>query len=526
MESVTVLRPDGERERVLGQSGVLPADMLEQVRRRVRMLGLILAAAFGFDAVIYLVQVGTAAVRGTPVPADHAGGVGLVNLSSTLASLALAWCAQGKRVSSDRLLTLGLIYEVLISFVVALLNYSFYYTNGGTVPTLTWVPVIIIAFPLILPGPPARMLTAAIAAAAMPVLALLVLRFSGQISPATDILDAYAQATVSSAFAVTFAWFGARLIYGLGKEISAARELGAYRLEEKLGEGGMGEVWRARHRMLVRPAAIKLMRPTIAATADPAIRAEVLQRFEREAQAIAQLSSPHTVQLFDFGIANDGALYYAMELLHGLDADRFVRRFGPMPVERAVHLLTQACHSLSEAEARGLVHRDIKPANIFLCRYGEDYDFVKVLDFGLVKALDAPELPDQKLSVEQHIRGTPAFIAPEQALGQENIDHRADLYALGCVGYWLVTGQLVFTADTPMAVMVQHARMPPTPPSSRTELPIPPELDAVILACLEKDPASRPQSARELSQRLAAVPVGRVWNEEAAQAWWESHGLT
>jgi serine/threonine protein kinase len=184
---------------------------------------------------------------------------------------------------------------------------------------------------------------------------------------------------------VVFAYIGARVVYGLGREIAAARELGSYSLEERLGEGGMGEVWRARHRMLARPAAIKLIRPSLIS---PERAAELQKRFENEAQVISQLRSPHTVELFDFGVAEQGTFYYVMELLDGLDVDALVRRFGPVPAERAVFLLRQVCHSLAEAEARGLVHRDIKPANIFLCRYGEDHDFVKVLDFGLAKALD------------------------------------------------------------------------------------------------------------------------------------------
>jgi eukaryotic-like serine/threonine-protein kinase len=183
---------------------------------------------------------------------------------------------------------------------------------------------------------------------------------------------------------VGMAYVGARVVYQLGSEVKRARELGSYRLEEKLGEGGMGEVWRARHRMLSRPAAIKLIRPSPAGNGRGGVSDEAVRRFEREAQAIARLRSPHTVELFDFGRADDGAFYYVMELLDGLDADSLLRRFGPTPPERAIYLLRQVCHSLSEAQSCGLVHRDIKPANIFLCRYGEEYDFVKVLDFGIV----------------------------------------------------------------------------------------------------------------------------------------------
>jgi len=322
---------------------------------------------------------------------------------------------------------------------------------------------------------------------------------------------------------VVMAYVVARVIYSIGREVSRARELGSYRLEEKLGQGGMGEVWRARHRMLARPAAIKLMRPSLTHDGRVGASAELLQRFQREAQVIASLRSPHTVELFDFGIANDGTFYYVMELLEGLDADTLVRSFGPLPAGRAVYLLRQICHSLSEAEFRGLVHRDIKPANIFLCRYGEEYDFTKVLDFGLVKAYDEPADGTAEVTRENAVQGTPAFIAPEQALGRATLDARVDIYATGCVAYWLLTGKLVFEADTPMGLLMHHVHTQPVPPSQRSELPIPPALDSLVLSCLAKDPADRPQSARELAGRLAEVEDAGEWSQERARHWWATH---
>jgi serine/threonine-protein kinase len=319
-------------------------------------------------------------------------------------------------------------------------------------------------------------------------------------------------------------YVAARVVYSLGTEVGRARELGSYRLVEQLGQGGMGEVWRARHSMLARPAAIKLIRTTLLAGGSAAVSDDMRRRFEREAQAIARLRSPHTVTLFDFGVAPDGAFYYVMELLEGLDADTLVRRHGPIPADRAIFLLRQMCHSLSEAESCGLVHRDIKPANIFLCRYGEEYDFVKVLDFGLAKAAhDTADAGLMTLTRDVVVRGTPAFIAPEQALGASEIDGRADIYATGCVAYWLLTGQLVFTADTPMGLLLHHAKTPPTPPSALTELPIPPMLEALVMSCLAKDPAERPQSARELSRRLGELPGSDEWTQDRARTWWGIH---
>jgi serine/threonine-protein kinase len=269
--------------------------------------------------------------------------------------------------------------------------------------------------------------------------------------------------------------------------------------------------------MLARPAAIKLIRPSLRS---PATAEEAHRRFEQEAQAIASLRSPHTVELFDFGIADDGAFYYVMELLDGLDADALVRRFGPVPADRVIHLLRQVCHSLTEAQACGLVHRDIKPANIFLCRYGQDYDFVKVLDFGLVKAVDPAPVRAPGLTADNVVQGTPAFIAPEQALCESAVDGRADIYATGCVAYWLLTGQYVFTGDTPMAILMHHVHTAPVPPSERSGRPIPPALEQVVLACLAKDPADRPQTARELSRRLGEVDAPEPWSESRAREWW------
>jgi eukaryotic-like serine/threonine-protein kinase len=285
----------------------------------------------------------------------------------------------------------------------------------------------------------------------------------------------------------------------------------------------MGEVWRARHRMLARPAAIKLIRPSVMLDTRSAVSEGAQRRFEREAQAIASLRSPHTVELFDFGVADDGTFYYVMELLDGLNADELVRRTGPVPAERAIHMLRQICHSLSEAESCGLVHRDIKPANIFLCRYGEDYDFVKVLDFGIVKAAEDSRKTGAALTMESVVHGTPAFIAPEQALGGSTLDGRADIYATGCVAYWLLPGELVFTADTPLALLMHHAHTAPIPPSARTELSIPPALDRLVLSCLAKNPADRPQTARESSRRLATVDGADAWTEDRAREWWGQH---
>jgi serine/threonine-protein kinase len=212
-----------------------------------------------------------------------------------------------------------------------------------------------------------------------------------------------------------------------------------------------------------------------------------------------------------------------MELLEGLNLDTFVKRFGPIPAERVVYLLRQACHSLDEAHANRLIHRDIKPANIYLCRMGLECDFVKVLDFGLVKSSRSRQRDITQLTNQGITPGTPGFMAPEMALSRGSIDGRTDIYSLGCVGYWLMTGQSVFDGETPLATVVHHIQSVPVPPSEKTELVIPEALEKIILQCLEKDPGDRPQSAPELERMLASCPIDKKWDNGKAAAWWNLH---
>jgi serine/threonine-protein kinase len=521
-EDITLLRPDQTRASEPGLSSALPPDLLEQVRGRLRLLALFLTIGFAIDPALYFANFGVAVLIGVQMPSEFHQRLMFqwANLGAMGAS-ALVWALTRRRtVAPSRLLTLGLIYEVIICFVIAFGTIWEYYLIRHHVPLMTWVHAVVILFPVILPGPPRRMLVAAILAAAMTPVSLVLLN-TWHLVPLTA--DDFLDSLIQGAFSVGMAYAGSRVVYGLGREVMKARELGSYRLEEKLGQGGMGEVWRARHRMLARPAAVKLIRHTSARGGAAGVSEDARRRFEREAQVIASLRSPHTVGLFDFGVAQDGTFYYAMELLEGLDADTLVRRFGAVAPERVIYVLQQVCHSLTEAESCGLVHRDIKPANIFLCRYGVEYDFVKVLDFGLVKTLDAdPQAPisGPALTQENIINGTPAFMAPEQALGEAPLDGRADIYATGCVAYWMLTGSQPFSADTPMGLLMHHARTPPTPPSARSERPIPVGLDQLVLACLAKDPAQRPQTAKQLAQRLAAVEGVNPWTEDRAREWW------
>jgi serine/threonine-protein kinase len=278
----------------------------------------------------------------------------------------------------------------------------------------------------------------------------------------------------------------------------------------------MGQVFRAHHALLRRPAAIKLIH-------DDEVSEATLRRFGQEAEATASLRSQHTVDIYDFGRRDDGSFYYVMELLDGIDLEQLVDRFGPLPANRVIHLLLQICHSLHEAHLKGLVHRDIKPANLFVCRYGAEIDFIKVLDFGLVKDLEGMKNgADANLTIGGTVLGTPASIPPEMAVGKKQIDGRADLYSLGCVAYWLLTGAMPFLADSPMEMIIKHVNEIPKPPSVSSELPIPAELNKLILSCLEKDPQARPATAADLKARLNALAV-EPWTEQDARKWWDTH---
>jgi hypothetical protein len=452
----------------------------------------------------------------------------LPGVLSISVALFLAAALGNPNLSPRAAAAIAIVFEIASSYGIAaaeLLQPQGLDFRNATWIGLSWVAVWTLLFTIVVPSPPRRSLFAALAASSgVPVMAAI--SFTVYPPPTEPNAGQFFFLFIFPyVLVVVMAYVGARVLFALGNEVRKARELGSYRLLERLGEGGMGEVWRARHRLLARPAAIKLIRPLAAPSG---AGSEAAHRFEREAQAIASLRSPHTVDLFDFGIADDGTFYYVMELLEGLDAERMVNKFGPMPAARVIHVIRQVCHSLSEAESVSLVHRDIKPANVVLCRYGEDYDFVKVLDFGIVKAIHeagtgngAPTLAD--VTAEHVVRGTPAFIAPEQALGGGPVDHRADIYGIGCLTYWLLTGQLVFTGSTPMQLLIQHAQATPQPPSARTELPIPGELDRLVLACLAKDPGDRPQTARELAARLEGIAVSGTWTPDQARAWWDTH---
>jgi len=318
-----------------------------------------------------------------------------------------------------------------------------------------------------------------------------------------------------SALSLSIATVGSRVIYGLRVEAARVRRLGQYTLEEKIGAGGMGVVYRARHAMLRRPTAIKLLPPDRAGEAN-------LARFEREVQLTAQLSHPNTVAIYDYGRTPDNVFYYAMEYLDGINLDDLVTRYGAQPPGRVISILDQVCGALIEAHGRGLVHRDIKPANIILTERGGEPDVAKVVDFGLVKPL-TPEGPELTASTSSVLTGTPLYMSPEALSAPDTADARSDLYALGAVGYFLLTGQPVFAGRSVFEIVGHHLHTQPVPPSQRTTHPVPPDLEAVILRCLHKRTAERPQNARVLRDELRRSVTSRSWSAEDATMWWRTY---
>ncbi len=305
-----------------------------------------------------------------------------------------------------------------------------------------------------------------------------------------------------------------RIIYGLRRELRRARQLGQYTLEEKLGEGGMGTVYRARHAMMRRPTAVKLLPPDRAGETH-------LARFEREVQLTARLTHPNTITIFDYGRTPDGIFYYAMELLDGATLADVVRLDGAQPPGRVLKVLAEVASALEEAHAIDFIHRDIKPANIILCHQGGKPDVAKLVDFGLVKDLGGDD--GVELTSAQTIAGTPLYLSPESLTSPGKVDARTDIYSLGAVGYFLLTGAHVFTGDTLVEIGGHHLHTEPEPPGQRLGRPVPPDLEELLLSCLAKDASERPQSASEVLARARSCASWGAWTDEAARAWWREN---
>jgi hypothetical protein len=441
-----------------------------------------------------------------------------VSLGAAVAiSVLLFLAARSERFRPQSVTDLGCAYLLLLSLLLGFVRHSQISSPSELARHVAPAVIPILAFGALIPAAQAKSLAVLLGAAAMDPLAMFMMRTQNRYSASELVL-----LLASPVCAAIVAHSIARVVHRLNARVVKAREVGSYRLVERLGEGGMAEVWRADHRMLARPAAIKLIRPKVLIRNGPREAERLLRLFTREVQTTASLSSPHTIQVYDFGVTREGAFYYVMELLDGIDLQTLVERYGPQSSERVVYLLIQACHSLREAHERNFVHRDVKPANIFVCSLGGEHDFVKVLDFGLVldRQPTAEELED-----DRHFIGTPAVMAPEMLRFGSPVDARADIYALGCVAYWLLTGVRVFEATTLHDMLVMHAHQKPAPPSRRIGRPVHEALEAVVMACLDKNPNRRPQTARELQEILESLKFDDPWNERRAADWWHEQSL-
>jgi serine/threonine-protein kinase len=483
----------------------MPAELLQQAARRVRDVAAGLGTAFAVSIVLNnLLDAFDWYHFAHPALKNALAG------GTAAASFLVALVAHVRPLAPRGLLLLSLGYEVFVATAISVSDHLEPLPADVPLANISWLCVWIVIFPLVVTAPPRAAFFASFAAASTWPLAYFVGRALGNPAvPVPLLLLNAAEGYLAVALAVVTSFVVRHL-----------QELGCYHLEKRLDHGGMGEIWRARHHLLARPVAVKVIRPELIGVKTPAEQAGLVSRFRREAEATAALHSPHTVGLYDFGVTPEGVFYYVMELLNGVDLDTLVRRYGPVPPERAIHLLMQACESLADAHGAGLIHRDVKPANLVTCHWGLKYDFLKVLDFGLVKATWSIG-DDDRLTSDNVIAGTPAYIAPEVALGGRVLDARVDLYGLGCVAYWLLTGEKVFTGATPMEVVLNHVKTPPIPPSQRAGRPLPEDLERLVLSCLAKEPSDRPPSAEWLADRLAECRSDSAWTPGRAREWWE-----
>jgi tRNA A-37 threonylcarbamoyl transferase component Bud32 len=493
----------------------IPDDLLREASRRLEITSLLAAVLWTVASFLWHLQVGSESGRLGLYPYTSSDNIAVV---SVIASLALYYYARTTERDPKFILNLGLGYMVLTAMALGLITHWYHRpVEAPTMitPTISWIGVVLLMFAAVIPSSPRRMIIAGLIAASMNPVGMLIAKARGMwdFGPPINALLMHYPDYLLIGVAVVIA----RVVTRLGQQVSKAREMGSYQLGDLLKRGGMGEIYKATHTMLARPAAIKLIRPEMLGGDNGDDAQIAVKRFHREAEAAANLRSPHTVELFDFGVTEDQTLYFVMELLQGLDLETMVQRHGPLLPARVIHILRQVCESLEEAHARGLVHRDIKPANIHVGHVGIRDDFVKVLDFGLVKSVASSSQVSLGTAVGR-TPGTPAYMAPEMALG-ETVDGRADIYALGCVAYYLLTGKLLFDAENTFQMVAKHLHHDPVPPSVRGGVEIPEPLERLVMSCLAKNPNDRPSSAAQLSQSLAEIDVD-PWTDEQAREWW------
>lgn len=505
---------------VEGSTPEIAGEVVALLRGRLRIAALVLA--FGFA--VFLIRALPAALR--PVTSDSWVYLMHVAVTLTLGAIGLGMCHR-KPMSAGvirgvELLVFGLpaVYcltvqclwvleqSQLLLLIPAALRPRLHLSGG------VWL-VLMYTYALFIPNawPRAAVVIGAIALA--PVLLL-----GGLIVGHADVAQVagwplVVQMALITGTASVGAVVGVHTINNLRREAFELRQLGQYKLKRLLGTGGMGEVYLAEHQMLKRPCAIKLIRP------GESTNPRVLARFQREVRATARLSHWNTVEIFDYGRTSDGTFYYVMEHLPGMSLAEMVERFGPLPPERVVYFLRQACDALHEAHAMGLIHRDIKPGNVFAAQRGGVYDVAKLLDFGLVKPLvETDDEAGLELTVEGAITGSPLYMSPEQAAGETEPDVRSDIYSLGATGYFLLTGRPPFTSEKPIKLLIAHIRDAVTPPSE-IRPGVPADVESVVLRCLAKNPEERFQNAQSLERALSECECAGLWTRDLARQWWQ-----
>jgi len=483
------------------------------LQERLAFLGRAYATmAVGFYLVGHVVTVFTTTYPWRRFVGDPAS---LVVLGTSVAASAVWLLCRRGRLPDATLLVLDAAFVSVITILNAFMVFAQF---PGEVPGLSYArTLLLVTFGLVfravvVPSTARRTLLLGLLASVFPVATTTVWH-----ARTAATVPAFVQAIWTALWclgAVVIATLASRSIFGLRQQVREAWQLGQYTLLEKIGEGGMGTVYRASHAMLRRPTAVKLLPPGQAGS-------ERLQRFEREVQLTSRLTHPNTVAIFDYGRTPDGVFYYAMEYLEGLNLEDLARHDGPQPAGRVVHVLRQVAGSLAEAHEVGLIHRDVKPANVILvAQRGGASDVAKVVDFGLVKDLDQAT----DLSREDRIAGTPLYLAPEAITTPGRVGARSDLYSLGCVGYYLLTGRPVFEGRNVVEVCGHHLHTRPVPPAERLGQPVPEGLQALLLACLEKEPSRRPSFAGEFLETLDALRDVPPWTNEQARTWWTMRG--
>jgi serine/threonine protein kinase len=506
--AATALAPSPASEkRAAVRLGSVPINSSEDLRFFQSRLALFGKTVFGITIAFLVVKGSIDLLRGD----SRIGLLGRVaHLSATSISFVLWRLCGGKRSLSEQALSIiDAVATLSVCACFVLMAHSFIQPWGIYLGLLA-VGYTTIGRAVTVPSAPARTLVLALASFAGLSLSAALMQ-PPPFVPAElgmhvrTLIDTLLWSISGTALATV----ASKVIYGLQEKAIEARQLGQYTLEQKIGEGGMGEIYRARHAMLRRPTAIKVM------TGDGSEAA--LRRFEKEVQLTARLTHPNTISIYDYGRTPDGRFYYAMEFLDGLTLEELVTRSGPQPAARVIHLLSQVCGALREAHGVGLIHRDIKPANVYLCARGGVRDVVKVLDFGLVREFRSDgSVTGSNLDI---LVGTPLFLSPEAILTPAQLDSRADIYALGALAYVLLTGGPPFAGRTLVELCGHHLHSIPELPSTRGVV-VPDDLEQVVMACLAKDPAARPQTALEVSQRLRGCRDAGLWGEAEAERWW------